>query len=112
MDPLGLPVGAEDHRRAGRDLLHRVDQDSSLPFQTGHHMVVVDHRAQQHGAACHGGLLRHLHRPLYAVAEAGGLGQFDLHTTCSPSLRMRSMRSAVMASYSSAVPLRLDTWGI
>ena len=112
MDPLGLAVRAKNDRRSVWDLFHRANQDSALPLQFRHHMVVVDHRTQQHGVASPSGLLCHLNRTLYTIAEAGRLGQFDPHTARSPSLWIRSMRSAVMASYSSAVPFRLDTWGI
>ena len=85
-DLLALPVGADDHRLAGADLLHGVHLSGPQRLQLCHHMDVVDDAAQ-HGAAAlfTGCLLRQLHSPLHAVTETGAFGYSYLCHWIPPS---------------------------
>ena len=91
-----LPMGADQHRAALRGLLRAVDGNRSQPLQPADHMVVVGDVPQQIHRTLPGRRLRQLHRPAHTVAEPGGLGQQDVHAACSPSARIRSIRSSAM----------------
>ena len=77
----GLPVGADDHRVSGADLIRGIHLAGSQLLQPGHHIGVVDDAAQHHAAAGFpGGLLRQLHGPADAVAETGAFRLDHRHT--------------------------------
>ena len=85
---VGLPalaVGADDDPVSRRDVLYLVHRRQALPGQTAHHVPAVDDRAQHHtGAAGGRGFPGQLHCPAHTVAEAGRLGQTQLHSNPSP----------------------------
>ena len=82
IDLLSLAVGTDNHRLPRLYLGHIVRLPCAQRLQLPHHMRVVDDAAQHDAAALlPGGLLRQLHRPLHAVAEPGGFGQYHRHGT-------------------------------
>ena len=92
---LRLTVGADEHRRAVGHVLRFGHRPGSQFFQMGDDVAVVGDVAQHVDRAFPGALLRCLHRTADAIAESGGLCQLDDHA-CSPSARMRIIRSSAI----------------
>ena len=82
-----LPVGAQHHGLARRDLRRTVRLPDATAAQVLHHMGIVD-QVPQHPAAAvlPRGLLRQGYRPLHAVAEAGTFGKDHFQSGSPPTL--------------------------
>ena len=105
-----LSMGTENHSGARRDIPDVRKADNTLFLQMRRHMIVMDNRAKHIAwLLTVGSQLGQLHRPPDAVTKPGGPCEFQPHIVCTSSARIRAIRSAVMASYSSCVPLRDST---